>query len=48
MLKKCTWKQNDINCAAIFSTFPTDQGMCCSFNMIGANQVNISNKIFVP
>ncbi len=33
MLKKCYWKGRRIDCAAIFTTFPTDRGMCCTFNM---------------
>ena len=38
-LKRCFWKENPINCTAIFQQRPTDQGMCCSFNMEKANKV---------
>lgn len=33
LLKECRWKGNNIPCSAIFKTFPTDRGMCCTFNM---------------
>jgi hypothetical protein len=39
LLKSCFWKGVKIPCAAIFSTFPTDQGMCCSFNMKAADEI---------
>ena len=39
LLKYCEWMGKPIACAAIFSTFPTDQGMCCSFNMKKANEI---------
>ena len=39
LLKSCLWKGQKISCAAIFNTFPTDQGMCCSFNMKAANEI---------
>ena len=38
-LKKCYWKEKQISCNAIFNQRPTDQGMCCSFNMKKANQI---------
>ena len=38
-LKKCMWKNTDINCNAIFIQRPTDQGMCCSFNMVKADKI---------
>ena len=33
ILKYCQWKGKTIPCSAIFTTFPTDQGMCCTFNI---------------
>ena len=38
-LKKCFWKDNEISCSAIFDQRPTDQGMCCSFNMEKADRL---------
>ena len=39
VLKYCEWKGEPISCAAIFVTFPTDKGMCCSFNMKAADEI---------
>ena len=39
LLKYCEWKGVPISCAAVFDTFPTDRGMCCSFNMKRADTV---------
>ena len=39
VLKYCEWKGKAIPCAAIFTTFPTDRGMCCSFNMEAADNI---------
>ena len=39
ILKYCEWKGIPISCAAIFSPYPTDQGMCCSFNMKAADDI---------
>jgi len=39
ILKYCEWKGKAIPCSAIFTTFPTDRGMCCSFNMKAANEI---------
>jgi hypothetical protein len=39
ILKYCEWKGMPIPCSAIFSTFPTDRGMCCSFHMETAEAV---------
>ncbi len=33
IIKACYWKGRPVSCAAIFSPIPTDQGMCCAFNM---------------
>ena len=41
LLKYCQWKGLEIPCSAIFSSFPTDQGMCCSFNMKNAEDIFI-------
>ena len=38
-LKSCYWKGIKISCAAIFKMFPSDQGMCCSFNMKAADEI---------
>jgi hypothetical protein len=39
LLKQCKWKGATIPCSAIFTTFPTDRGMCCAFNMKKANEI---------
>jgi hypothetical protein len=39
LLKSCIWKGREIPCEAIFSTFPTDRGVCCSFNMKAADEI---------
>jgi len=39
ILRYCEWKGLSIPCSAIFSTFPTDKGMCCSFNMKAAESI---------
>ncbi len=39
ILRYCEWKGQQVPCSAIFSTFPTDQGMCCTFNMKAAEQL---------
>lgn len=39
ILRYCEWKGKQIPCAAIFTKFPTDQGMCCSFNIDAANEI---------
>ena len=36
MIKRCFWKGRELDCSAIFKTFPTDRGMCCTFNMAAA------------
>jgi hypothetical protein len=38
-LKYCTWRGVLIECAAIFSPFPTDKGVCCSFNLKAAEEI---------
>ena len=39
LLRLCMWKGVDIPCSAIFTTFPTDKGMCCAFNMKAAEDI---------
>jgi amiloride-sensitive sodium channel len=39
VIKYCEWKGIPISCSAIFSSFPTDQGICCSFNMKAADDI---------
>ena len=39
ILKACKWKEKPISCSAIFTTFPTDRGMCCTFNMKAAADI---------
>jgi hypothetical protein len=44
LLKSCIWKGREIPCEAIFSTFPTDRGMCCSFNMKAADEIFVDKQ----
>ena len=39
ILKYCEWKGLKMPCSTIFTTFPTDRGMCCSFNMKAAEEM---------
>ena len=39
ILKSCRWKGKYVPCSRIFTTFPTDKGMCCSFNMKAADEL---------
>ena len=39
ILRDCRWKGVKIPCSAIFTTFPTDKGMCCAFNMQAAEEI---------
>ena len=43
-LKRCFWKNKRISCNAIFDQRPTDQGICCSFNMEKADEVLKKSK----
>jgi len=43
LLQYCEWKGMPIACSAIFTTFPTDQGMCCSFNMKAADEIYVES-----
>ena len=38
-LKYCEWKGIPMKCSDIFTTFPTDVGMCCSFNIKAAEEI---------
>jgi hypothetical protein len=39
ILSNCKWKGLDVPCSAIFSQFPSDKGICCSFNMKEADKI---------
>ena len=39
LLKACVWKGLRLPCSLIFKTSPTDQGMCCTFNMEAAENM---------
>ena len=39
MIKGCVWKGQRLNCSSIFSMYPTDRGMCCTFNKQKANEM---------
>jgi len=39
LLKQCKWRGVIVHCAAIFKKFPTDEGLCCSFNMKAADEI---------
>ena len=39
MLKGCFWKGAEMPCSKIFDMFPTDQGMCCTFNLDKAEKM---------
>ena len=39
ILKNCQWKGVSLPCSSIFSQFPTDKGICCSFNMEAAEEI---------
>ena len=43
-IKKCYWKEKEIDCKAIFQKRPTNRGMCCSFNMKRADNFMKSSK----
>ena len=38
-IKKCFWKEQEMDCPTIFKTMPTDRGMCCVFNMKKAEEI---------
>ena len=39
MLKSCIWKGQEYPCKHLFRSVPTDQGLCCSFNMRKAEEM---------
>ena len=39
IIKKCFWKEKEMDCPTIFRTMPTDRGMCCVFNMKKAEEI---------
>ena len=43
MLKFCQWRGEQVPCSAIFTTVPTDHGMCCSFNKMAAEEIFLSH-----
>jgi hypothetical protein len=43
ILKRCKWKGMHVPCSGIFTTFPTDRGMCCSFNMKAADEIFVNS-----
>ena len=44
ILRSCKWKGVSMPCSAIFITFPTDRGMCCSFNIQAADEIFLSGS----
>jgi hypothetical protein len=42
-VKKCQWKGIELPCSSIFSRSITDQGICCSFNKLLADQIYTDN-----
>jgi hypothetical protein len=39
LIKYCEWKGIQIPCSEVFTSFPTDEGLCCSFNMKAADEI---------
>ena len=44
LLRYCEWKGVPISCSAIFTTFPTDNGLCCAFNMKAADEIFVASN----
>ena len=44
MIKWCSWKGVTLDCPSIFTLFPTNRGMCCSFNMQKADEMFKKSK----
>jgi len=44
ILKYCKWKGLPIRCSEIFVAFPTDNGICCAFNIKSANKIFSRNS----
>lgn len=47
MLKYCEWQGKAVPCSAIFTSVPTDRGMCCSFNAEAAEELYASGPYSV-
>jgi hypothetical protein len=43
ILKYCKWKGLQIPCSEIFVAFPTDNGICCAFNIKSADEIFARN-----
>jgi len=43
ILRYCEWKGIPMSCSAIFTTVPTDQGLCCAFNMNAAEEIFVES-----
>ncbi len=39
IIKHCAWRDVPVNCADVIKMFPTDNGMCCVFNLEAANKL---------
>ena len=39
IIKSCKWQGQTVACSELFKAFPTDVGMCCSFNMKKAEEM---------
>ena len=44
MIKRCIWKGERLSCSAIFSMYPTNRGMCCTFNKQRADELFRANR----
>ena len=44
MLKACIWQGEEFPCSELFRAFPTNQGMCCSFNMKDSDEMFQKSK----
>ena len=44
LLRLCIWKGRKLPCSSIFSTFPTESGMCCTFNLQKADEMLKESK----
>ena len=44
MIKRCIWKGQRVSCSAIFSMYPTNRGMCCTFNKQKADELFRANR----
>jgi len=43
LVRNCKWKNVHVACSDLFTTFPTQMGMCCSFNFERADKLFTSN-----